>query len=71
MGSTVDKSIPVPTHSEQLTMSSRKRVIDGARERAFVHSRRTFEPKHFILECRQGPAEWNRCTTKTNLVNMP
>ena len=46
-------------------------VIDGARERAFVHSRRTFEPKHFILECRQGPAEWNRCTTKTNLVNMP
>ena len=46
MGITLDKcAIPVPTHSEQLTMSSRKRVIDGAREGAFVHSRRAFEPE--------------------------
>ena len=68
MGTTLDKyAMPVPTHSEQLTISRRKRVIDGAREGAFVHSRRAFEPKHFILECRRGPAGWNRCTTKPTL----
>ena len=68
MGSMVGKyAIPVQTHSEQLTMSSRKRVIDGAREGAFVHSRRMFEPEHFISKCRRMPINWDQCTTESTL----
>ena len=53
-------NLPVQPHSEQLTMSSRRRVGGGAREGACVHNCRMFEPEHFISEC-QPPACRGTC----------